>query len=122
MANVKKITFFLGGLSGYGAPLPFAAVMFSIMIVGQSFAYAWLRIKSGSLWPAALMHATHNLFVQGVFDGITKPTALTPYMIGEYGVGLALTALVLAYIVWSKRPDRQAAPSTELAASSIASS
>ncbi len=46
----------------------YALLCFSIMVIGTSFVYAWLRLKSGSLWTAAILHASHNVFVQGVFD------------------------------------------------------
>ena len=53
------------------APVWFAAIMFTISIVAVSVIMGWLRLKSGSLWTAAIMHASHNLFVQSVFDPMT---------------------------------------------------
>ncbi|MGH7507156.1 MAG: CPBP family glutamic-type intramembrane protease, partial [Longimicrobiales bacterium] len=49
----------------------FGLACFSIMVVGLSFAMAWLRLHSGSLWTGAILHATHNLYIQGVFDRVT---------------------------------------------------
>jgi protein-S-isoprenylcysteine O-methyltransferase Ste14 len=77
--------------------------MRSTMVMGTSFAYAWLRLKSGSLWPAVLLHASHNLCIQAIFTPLTGTTSLTPYVIGEFGVGLALAALPVAYLFWRKR-------------------
>ena len=88
-----------------GMPKWYAAVMFIVMVMGISFAFAWLRLKSGSLWTAALLHASHNLFVQGVFTPLTQRIAVTPYIIDEFGVGLALAAVVLAVISWRKSAD-----------------
>ena len=88
-----------------GMPKWYAAVMFIVMVMGISFAFAWLRLKSGSLWTAALLHASHNLFVQGVFTPLTQRIAVTPYIIDEFGVGLALAAVVLAVIFWRKSAE-----------------
>lgn len=73
------------------------------MVMGTSFAYAWLRLKSGSLWPVVLLHASHNLFIQAIFTPLTGTTRLTPYVIGEFGLGLALVVLPVAYLFWRKR-------------------
>lgn len=94
---------FLLDLASGQTPVTFEAFCFTVMIVGFSFAYAWLTLKSGSLWPAAVLHASHNLFIQGVFDGLTGNTGITPYIIGEFGAGLALTALIVAYVFWRAR-------------------
>ncbi|MDX9864655.1 MAG: CPBP family glutamic-type intramembrane protease [Anaerolineaceae bacterium] len=45
--------------------------MFTILVVGISTVFAWLRLQSGSLWPAAVLHASHNLFVQAIFTSLT---------------------------------------------------
>jgi uncharacterized protein len=39
----------------------------TVVAVSASFILAWLRLKSDSVWPAALFHASHNLFVPGRF-------------------------------------------------------
>jgi uncharacterized protein len=52
----------------------YAMTCFAVMIVSSSFIFAWQRLKSASLWPTAVLHASHNLFVQTVFDGIMRNT------------------------------------------------
>lgn len=89
-------------------PVLYEALCFAVMIVGLSFAFAWLTLKSGSLWPAAVLHATHNLFIQGVFDGLTGNRGITPYVIGEFGLGVAFMALIVAYTFW--KAQRSAEP------------
>jgi membrane protease YdiL (CAAX protease family) len=91
---------FLADLNSSGTPDLYAAGMFAVMIIASSFFYAWLRLKSGSLWTAVLVHTTHNIFIQGVFDRLTGNIGITPYITGEFGVGLALTSLVVAYVFW----------------------
>jgi membrane protease YdiL (CAAX protease family) len=88
-----------------GAPRWYAGIMFAILVIGISFAFAWLRLKSGSLWTAAMLHAMHNVFIQSIFTPLTIQTKITPYIIDEFGVGLALTAIVVALVFWSKRGE-----------------
>lgn len=83
-----------------GLPLWYSWLCFTVMLLGLSFAFSWLRLKSGSFYPAVLLHATHNLFIQGLFDPITIDTGLTKYFIGEFGAGLALTGLFTGFIFW----------------------
>ncbi|MBV9883283.1 MAG: CPBP family intramembrane metalloprotease [Sphingomonadaceae bacterium] len=77
-----------------GTPLWFAIPCFFVMVVELGAMAAWLRLSSGSLWPAALFHATHNLFVQGVFDAATVDRGTTRWLTGEFGIGLVLTGAV----------------------------
>jgi membrane protease YdiL (CAAX protease family) len=88
-----------------GAPVWFSLVCFTVLVVGISFPFAWLRLKSGSLWTATLLHASHNMFVQGLFTPLTGPTKLTPYVIDEFGLGPALVALLVATLFWWRRGE-----------------
>ncbi|HEX6302582.1 MAG TPA: type II CAAX endopeptidase family protein [Anaerolineales bacterium] len=97
---------FLADLNDSGIPNLYAAAMYALMLIGISFPFAWLTLKSGSLWPAALLHASHNLFVQWIFNRLTADTSITPYITGEFGVGLALTSMVLGYIFWRMQRDK----------------
>lgn len=91
---------FLADLNDSGTPNLYAGAMFAVLIIAISFPFAWLTLKSRSLWPAVLLHATHNQFIMGIFDKLTANTNATPYITGEFGVGLALTSLVVAYFFW----------------------
>ena len=96
---------FLADLNGTGTPNVYAATMFTVTLVAISFPFAWLTLKSGSLWPAALLHASHNTFVYPIFERLTSDTEITPYLTGEFGVGLALTSMVIAYVFWRRQRD-----------------
>jgi membrane protease YdiL (CAAX protease family) len=95
----------LADYNNAGASTWYGLVCFTVMVIGISFAFAWLRLKSGSLWTAVLLHASHNLFIQALFTPLTGKTNLTPYVIGEFGLGLALVALMVAYLFWRKRGE-----------------
>jgi len=75
------------------------------MVVGMSFLYAWMRLKSGSLWTATLLHASHNLIVQGIFDRLTGHRAITSYVIGEFGAGLAIVGVLVGLFFFKRRGD-----------------
>jgi len=59
-----------GGYST-GTPAWYAVTCFMISVTAMSVTVAWLRLRSGSLWTAALYHGAHNLTIQGIFDGST---------------------------------------------------
>jgi membrane protease YdiL (CAAX protease family) len=79
------------------------------MVVGISFIYAWMRLKSGSVWTGMLLHASHNLWVQSIFDPLTTDTGRTKYVIGEFGIGLAIAGAVSGYVFWRRRGELPAA-------------
>ncbi|MBV8205501.1 MAG: CPBP family intramembrane metalloprotease [Acidobacteria bacterium] len=83
----------------------YALGCFTVMVVSGSFIFAWLRLRSGSLWPAALLHASHNLFVQGIFDNLMRDTGRTLWYTTEFGLALAATTLVCAFYFWSRRAE-----------------
>lgn len=89
----------------YRAPTStwFSLACFTVMVVAISFPFAWLRLKSGSVWTGMLLHGSHNLFIQGVFDAMTKDTGVTYWIIGEFGAGLAITGAVVAWLYWRQR-------------------
>ena len=88
-----------------GIPRWYAAGMFTIMVMGISFAFGWLRLKSGSLWPAAVLHASHNLFVQSIFTPLTEIKPITPYVIDEFGFGLAILGILVGWFFWEILAD-----------------
>jgi len=92
---------------GYSSGLPswFALLCFTVMVISSSFVYTWLRLKSGSVWTGVILHSTHNLFIQVLFDKVTVDTGTTFYFTTEFGVGLAIIYSVAAYICWKKRNE-----------------
>jgi membrane protease YdiL (CAAX protease family) len=79
----------LFGDYGAGTPKLFVLACFTVTVVGLSFLYSWMRLTSGSVWTGMLLHASHNLFVENVFDPLTTDTGNTKFVTGEFGVGLA---------------------------------
>lgn len=89
-----------------GTPALYSIACFAVMVVGISFPLAWLRLKSGSVWPAALLHASHNLFIQGFFDTVTVDNGITKYLLSEFGAVLAITAAITGFLFWKADRSR----------------
>ena len=81
-----------------GAPAWYSLICFTLMVVADSFILAWLTLRSKSLWPAALFHGSHNLFIQSIFTPLTRDTGSTNYIIDEFGVGLVVTVGIGAFL------------------------
>jgi membrane protease YdiL (CAAX protease family) len=93
-----------------GTPTWYGLTCFAVMVIGISFVFAWMRLKSGSLWTGAFLHASHNLFIQGIFTPLTIDTGMTKWVIDEFGFALAIAALVVAMIVWRLRAQVERVP------------
>jgi membrane protease YdiL (CAAX protease family) len=83
----------------------FALTCFTLMVIADSYIFGWMRLKSGSLWTAAVMHASHNLFIQAIFDRMTAPVGRTLYITTEFGAGLVLTVGTFALYFWTRRRE-----------------
>ena len=88
-----------------GTKPAYALTCFTLMVIADSYIMGWLRLKSGSLWTAAILHASHNLFIQAIFDRMTAPTGRALYVTTEFGAGLVLTIGVLAVYFWARRNE-----------------
>ena len=88
-----------------GTPVWYGLTCFTVMVVSGSFIFAWMRLKSGSLWTGVLLHASHNLFIQSFFDPLTTDTGRTKYIIGEFGAALPIVSVAFALYFWSRRHE-----------------
>jgi len=95
---------FFGGYSG-NTSLWYSLLCFTILAMALGVVSAWLRLRSGSIWPSILLHASHNAWILVFFSPLTANMGLTPYLIGEFGIGLAVTTVVCALVFWSKRAE-----------------
>ncbi len=96
----------------------------SITVISISFALTWLRLKSESIWPPAVLHASHNLFVPGIFDHLVRNTGSTLWYTSQFGGSLALVSVLVAIYFWKHgkelRPSAMARVVTEKVDSSRA--
>jgi len=77
--------------------LAYATTCFTVSVVAVSFFYTWLRVRSGSVWPAALLHAASN-GAQALGEALTADTGPTEYWTYEYGAGFTVVLIVLLAI------------------------
>ena len=96
------------------APKWWVLLFFTVGIWAASFAFAWFRLKSGSLWTATIMHASHNLFIQQMFDPMVVDRGRTEYVTTEFGLGMALFYIAVAWICWRRRRELPAAETGRL--------
>ena len=86
------------------SPVWFSLPCFVIELLGMSVIILWLRLRTGSVWPGALAHASFNLWNQEVFAPLTAPRgAITNYAIDESGFMLPIVISTTAYLFWRQR-------------------
>jgi len=105
-----------------GTKPAYALTCFTLMVIGDSFIMGWMRLKSGSLWPCALLHASHNLFIQAIFDEMTASAGRTLYYTTEFGCGLVLTVGAVATYLWTRRGELSGAKRVSIETTAAASS
>lgn len=111
-----------GAIGGYTFPLMWcpgvAAILTQLLFQRNLRGMGWgigkakyllvgygLPFLAASLWPAVLLHASHNMFVQLIFTPLTSDTGYTEYVIDEFGIGLAIALALLGYLFWRKRGE-----------------
>lgn len=96
------------------APIAFQVVVFSISTIALTFVKNWLRARSGSVWPAVVLHASHNIFFSNVFDPLMVRYPLTDFFVTEFGVGLMVINVLMALYLWAHRDELPAATSLQI--------
>ena len=80
--------------------------MFYAAVVAGSFFYGYLRIVSGSLWPASIAHAVHNS-AWGLMVALTatsSPVLVNSYLLGDSGIVITVGAALGAVLVSRMMP------------------
>ena len=75
---------------------------FTIMIIGISVILAYYTFKSNSLWPAALYHSVHNIYIQKICTPLTVSNDVTTYWIDEFGFMIPVITTIFAIYFWKK--------------------
>lgn len=90
----------LAGVYAAGPSPVLSAALIMVAITSFGYVIARLRLETGSVWPAVVLHAAWNNIIQGPFDGATSGADATLW-VGESGVLTALALVVAA--VFSSR-------------------
>jgi membrane protease YdiL (CAAX protease family) len=94
--------------SEYDHGFPVAAVaLFTLIAVLFSVFIGWLRLASGSVFVAAMAHASFNSFVQS-FVGPSFEGDRAWFLFGDYGVLTILPYVFLAAYLWKSGRVRDA--------------
>lgn len=72
------------------------------MIIGVSVILAYYTFKSNSLWPAALYHSVHNIYIQKICTPLTISNDTTTFWIDEYGFMIPIVTTIFAFYFWRK--------------------
>jgi uncharacterized protein len=98
--------YFMAKLFPVGNVLLFLPLFYGT-IIAASFFFGYMRIYTGSIWPATIAHAVHNAAWDslGVFTLTSYPVLVNLYLVGDYGIliliGVALGAIWLSYYLKS---------------------
>lgn len=77
--------------------------IFTMAILPQGIVYAFLTFRSESLWPAVILHASHNLFIQRIFTPLTTKGPTSHLFIDEFGIVMPTLGclMALAFYYWA---------------------
>ena len=104
--SVWHFPLLIGGVYGSTeTPIWYRLICFTVTMTAVSFAFAWIRLRSGSLWTGVWMHASHNRFIQGIFPGLIVYGGRGAWFVDEMGVFTALAAVAVAFFFWRRRGD-----------------
>lgn len=78
-----------------GSSLLYSLIAFVLCIFPVSVICALLRMRSGSVWPCAFLHAAHNNYDQAILDVITKGENKA-YFVSETGIFTILCVWLIA--------------------------
>jgi membrane protease YdiL (CAAX protease family) len=84
--------------------------LFYATVVAASFIYGYLRIYTGSVWPASIAHSVHNAAwgALGAFTATSYPVIVNKYLVGDYGILILIGAVIGA--MWVGRRLMGSAP------------
>ena len=88
-----------GGYAAGPSPLLSAALL-TVGITSFGYVIARLRLETGSVWPAVVLHTAWNSIIQGPFDGATAGAGAMLW-VGESGI-LTTLVLVVAAVIFSR--------------------
>lgn len=84
-----------------GPSLVLSIILFMITISSFNFIISHLRLSTGSIWPAILLHASWNAVIQDAFDVVTKGENAYLWT-GESGILVTLIMFLAAWIFYKK--------------------
>lgn len=78
----------------------FQVGLFFANVITASIIFAYFTFRANSLWPAAILHASHNLFVQSIYTPLTVFGPETHKWVDEFGIMLPIIyAIIALYLI-----------------------
>jgi membrane protease YdiL (CAAX protease family) len=76
--------------------------------VAASFFFGYLRLWTGSVWPASLAHTAHNAAwgILGAFTLTSNPVVINEYLVGDNGI-LILVGTTVAAVWLGRKVNRE---------------
>src|SRR5215203_4429909 len=76
-------------------------------VVAASFIFGYLRIYTGSVWPASIGHSAHNAAwgLLAAFTLTSSPVVVNQYLVGDNGILIFVGAVIVA--IWVGRMLRR---------------
>lgn len=71
-------------------------LFFSVSLASEGVVFAYFTFRTGSLWPAVVLHASHNCLIQRVYTPLTIKGLGTHLYIDEFGCLLPVVSIALA--------------------------
>lgn len=83
-------------------PLYYQILVFTVFIMATAMIMTYLRYKTKSVWSAVIYHMSSNVFIQKFFNPLTLENPKSAWYIDEFGIVLAMVALIVAIYFWRK--------------------
>jgi membrane protease YdiL (CAAX protease family) len=90
------------GLYQSGTPLWYQLPIFTIEVILITSVMAYLRFRSDSVWPAILLHASHNYIDQLLCAPLTD-SKNSVYFVGETGFVTVIFILIITIVIYNKK-------------------
>ncbi|MBO6504854.1 MAG: CPBP family intramembrane metalloprotease [Kordiimonadaceae bacterium] len=82
--------------------LEFQVLNYTVMTIGISFIMTYFRLATNSVWPAVVMHASHNIYVLTIMQPMTIQYKESWRYVSEFGFILPITVLLVGLFFWRK--------------------
>ncbi len=90
-----------------GTPIYYRLLMFTLEVILITAIMAYIRFKSDNIWPAIILHSSHNYFDQLICQPLTdsSKSAYSAYLVGETGFISIICILIIVIFLYVKRKN-----------------
>lgn len=96
--GVWHLPLLLSGLYYAGPNIYLSALLFMVAVTVLSWFYAQVRLATGSIWPAIILHGAWNAIIHNLFDASTSG-AQGSLWIGESGILVMLATIAVSVLL-----------------------